>query len=233
MALVDSEHFSMDLTDPAFFTDFPEFPDFPDFNFDFTDAADAVPSLGDDSTGIGADHSVQSLPLNLENLASEPVIDPHSGHDDFCPWTGDDFHISADISAFESNLGSSSTPNECPVTVPPTQTISDHVPGINGPLTSPEYSNDGVARNEKPKLKRTKISNESKKIFLQVFQKEPYPSKEDLIKLARSTSIPEQAVKTWFANTRAARSPVICECMLSSCSFQLTVVVSPKAQTIH
>lgn len=60
--------------------------------------------------------------------------------------------------------------------------------------------------------RRTRISNVAKSILEQFFSSNPYPDKADLRTLRTATKLKENAIRTWFSNSRSRK-----ECGFSSC----------------
>lgn len=58
-----------------------------------------------------------------------------------------------------------------------------------------------------PKFRRALISIGTKLKLEAFFQKNPYPSKDDISVLANKHSLPYSAVKNWFTNIRSRRDP--------------------------
>ncbi|OJD39013.1 homeobox protein 4 [Diplodia corticola] len=61
-----------------------------------------------------------------------------------------------------------------------------------------------LARSSKPK--RNRLSPNARRVLDQQFQKNPYPTHEDISQLAKSTGCDVKIIRTWFNNARSRRS---------------------------
>jgi hypothetical protein len=101
--------------------------------------------------------------------------------------------------------------DECPMGCAQCSSVFQHTPEY----TQSTRKTDGPKRSVKAVKKgsrRTKIPSAAKSILEQFFSSNPYPDKADLRTLRSATKLKENAIRTWFSNSRSRKS-----CGSSSC----------------
>ena len=72
-------------------------------------------------------------------------------------------------------------------------------------LTNKQIESWFTTERHRNKVKQSRSITEKRPELLEWFERNPFPSKEELLELSKSTGLPHQTVKSWFARERSER----------------------------
>jgi hypothetical protein len=144
-----------------------------------------------------------------------------SGLDFNVAWHGDDFF------SFESRTSHQDAQNVAWQLAAPVQDHTARDTGGECQLTAIEPTEQSRL---KSKAKRTSTSPELKRLLNTFFSINAYPSHDEMVALARRTTLPESTIKNWFTNARSRKANASTQ--KTTPSEKLTEALSPQTISV-